>query len=134
MSSLEAGGGGLAGLSRVAFEATGVGETTRDIEKVEQVYRSSTSEMSDSAIKYELAQQRLQRTLRRGPSAAREQANAELALRRAERELRGETDALGRSVNRTQGEVGRFSRGALAGSGVFRGLGRSIAFASGAFL
>lgn len=31
-------------------------------------------------------------------------------------------------------EIGRASRGAAAGSGVFRGLGRSIAFASGGFL
>lgn len=40
----------------------------------------------------------------------------------------------GRGFATMEKEVGRASRGAIAGSGVFRGFGRSIAFASGAFL
>lgn len=134
MSSLASGGGGLAGLSRVAFEATGVGETTRDIEQVRRVYRESSQDMSDSAIKVSLAQDRLERSLRKGPAAAREQANAELGLRRAERELRDETVRLDHAQDQAQRNLGKFSRGALAGSGIFRSLGRSVAFASAGFL
>ena len=74
------GGGSLAGVARIAFEATGVGEISRDIEQVEQKYRSSTGEMSDAAIKLQLAQERLQRTLRQGPGAYRAQASAELQV------------------------------------------------------
>jgi len=48
-------------------------------------------------------------------------------LSRAEMGLRG-------SASRMQGEVSRLERGAIAGSGAFRGLGRSIAFASTAFI
>lgn len=39
-----------------------------------------------------------------------------------------------RSTSNMNNELGRLSRGALAGSGAFHGLGRSIAFASTAFL
>lgn len=44
------------------------------------------------------------------------------------------TAAFGRNVSHADRELSRASRGALAGTGVFRGLGRSIAFASGGFL
>jgi hypothetical protein len=124
----------LAGLARVSYEAVGLAQFKNENAQAEASYRSSTQGMSDEAIKLELAQDRLRRSLQKGPAAYREQARAELSVRNAERQLRGETDALGRSVNRTQNELGRFSRGAVAGSGVFRGLGRSLAFASGAFL
>ena len=41
---------------------------------------------------------------------------------------------LSRSANVAERDIGKATRGALAGSGVFRGLGRSLAFASGGFL
>ena len=39
-----------------------------------------------------------------------------------------------REATAAEHDLGRLSRGALAGSGVFRGLGRSVAFASAGFL
>jgi integrase len=78
------GGGGLAGVARIAFESVGAGaqDTIRDSELVERQYRESTAGMSDAAIKLELSQDKLQRALRKGPAAYREQARAELqALR-----------------------------------------------------
>lgn len=110
MSSLLGGGGGLAGLARVSFETTGVGEVTRDIDLVQREYRSSTQAMSDDALKVQLAQDRLQRSLRKGPGAYREQARAELSLRNAERQLRGETDSLTRAQERNQRGLGSLRR------------------------
>src|SRR5205823_6470832 len=131
----------LAAVARVAFESVGVGEVTRDLENVEHKFRGSAGQMSDAAIRVQLAQERLQRTLRQGPGAYRQQASAELALRRAERELASETGSLNRqlgrhvgALNQTEHSLGRAGRGAIAGSGLFRGLGRSIAFASSTFL
>jgi hypothetical protein len=43
-------------------------------------------------------------------------------------------DRAGKAANRFQKDVSKVGRGAAAGSGVFGGLGRQIAFASGAFL
>lgn len=39
-----------------------------------------------------------------------------------------------KSARQFNHEIGRFGRGAVGGSGIFRSLGRSVAFASGAFL
>ncbi len=67
-------------------------------------------------------------------------AAANLAVR-AESRLAASLGVTAAETNRMRGsssglekDIGRASRGALAGSGVFRGLGRSIAFASGGFL
>lgn len=104
----------LASVARVAFEATGLADFAADNARAEASYRSSVGGMSDEAIKFRLAQDRLQRTLQKGPSAYREQARAEIALRNAERQLRGETDSLTRSQERNRrGIVGL--RGSLVG-------------------
>ena len=47
---------------------------------------------------------------------------------------RRQTDSASRSFRNAERDIGRMSRGAIAGSGLFRHLGRSIAFASAAFL
>lgn len=126
------GQGSLAGIARVSFEATGVGEITRDIDRVEASYRQSTEGMSDSAIKVELAQRRLQRALKDGPGSFDRQARAELGLRRAERELRGETDQLTRSQDRQRRGLGGLRSsvlayaGAIGASTLFYALGRTL--------
>src|SRR5438045_1107533 len=48
--------------------------------------------------------------------------------------VRAEANTLSPALGRAEQSIGRASRGALAGSGVLRGLGRSVAFASTAFL
>lgn len=104
----------LASVARVAYEAVGLSDFQADNARAEASYRSSVGGMSDEAIKFRLAQDRLQRTLQKGPSAFREQARAEIALRNAERQLRGETDSLTRSQERNRrGIVGL--RGSLVG-------------------
>lgn len=52
----------------------------------------------------------------------------------AARSTRNELREVGSQARRTDNDLGKLSRGALAGSGAFRGLGRSIAFASVGFL
>lgn len=48
--------------------------------------------------------------------------------------VRREANTLSPSLHRTEQDLGRVTRGGLAGTGMFRGLGRSVAFASAAFL
>lgn len=83
------GGGSLAGVARFAFESTGVGEVTRDIENVERKYRSSTGEMSDAAIKLQLAQDayRGHSAKDRAPNRAQASAELQVAPLRARRRL-----------------------------------------------
>ncbi len=126
-------GSNLAAVTRVAFEAQ-TGEFQRDVAQAERRYRQATSGMSDAAIKLELAQARLQRQLARGPKNFEALARAELQVRRAEQELASQSHRTSAALNREEASLGRLSRGALAGSGVLRGLGRSVAFASTAFL
>ena len=124
----------LAGVARVAFEAAGVADFTRDNERAEQSYRSATDGMSDAAIRLELANERLRRELAKGPQASRAQARALLDVRRAERELTEETNRGTRAQERHQRELRQSARSATAGAGAFRGLGRQIAFTAGTFL
>ncbi len=123
----------LAGVARVAFSAD-TGEFNRDVAQAESRYRAATGDMSDAAIKLELANERLRRSLARGPAAAQSQARALLGVRSAERELTQETNRNTLAIDRNQRSLGRMSRGALAGSGAFGGLARSLAFASSGFL
>lgn len=104
------GQGSLAGFARVAYEAVGLADFQADNQRAEASYRDSTRGMSDEAIRLELAQDKLRRSLAKGPAAYREQARAELQMRNAERALRGETDALTRSQQRNQSGLGGLRR------------------------
>jgi hypothetical protein len=72
---------------------------------------------------------------------SREQIVAANLAERAQHRLAGsysvtahESARLSSSSRSAERDIGRATRGALAGSGVFRGFGRSLAFASGGFL
>jgi hypothetical protein len=67
-------------------------------------------------------------------AASRLAADAQIKLARSTAVTAKESKALTLSAGKARGELGRETRGALAGSGIFRGLGRSLAFASGGFL
>lgn len=127
------GGGSLAGVARVSFEAQ-TGEFNADISRAEQVFSSATRDMSSETIRLELAQDKLRRELAKGPTAFRSQARALLEVRRAEEGLRHETVRLDHAQDQARRGFDRFGRGALAGSGALRGLGRNLAFASAGFL
>lgn len=123
----------LAGVARVAFSAE-TGEFNRDVAVAEARYKSATQGMSDGSIRLQLAQERLRRALAKGPAAYQSIARAELAVRRETAALNGELTKHSKRLDENERAIGRFSRGALAGSGLMRGLGRSVAFASSAFL
>lgn len=117
-------GSNLAGVARVSYEAVGVSEFVSDSHQAERAYRASTEHMSDGAIKLELANERLRRSLARGPSAANQQSRALLGVRRAEAELAGETTRATATIDRQDraiGRLGRTSGGALGGLTRLRG-------------
>jgi hypothetical protein len=107
-------GADIAGFARVAFEATGVEDVIADTQRVEHAYRGSLSDMSDAAIKLQLAEDRLQRAMARGPANYRAIANAELGVRRARAELRRETEGLTVAMDR-QGRVASALRSRAGG-------------------
>jgi murein DD-endopeptidase MepM/ murein hydrolase activator NlpD len=61
-------------------------------------------------------------------------ATAGRQAREAIRGVRQEAGAASHPVRQLDNDLGKLTRGAVAGSGVFRGFGRSIAFASSGFL
>lgn len=74
---------------------------------------------------------RLAKTAKRG---SEEQVAAAKLAQRSIRELSESHGVHSRALANSERELGRFTRGAVAGSGVMGHLGRSVAFASGMFL
>lgn len=104
------GGSNIAGVARYAYEIVGLADFQSDNQRAESAYRDATRGMSDDALRLEVAQDKLRRTLAKGPAAYQAQARAELQLRSAERALRGETDALTRSQARNQTGLSNLKR------------------------
>lgn len=125
----------LAGVVRVAYEAV-TGEFNRETEHAARTYVASNEKISDSAIKLELAQDKLRRSLAKGPAAAREQQRALLAVRAAEREVAAESRKLADAQDKTQRELRQTNRelreserrAKLSGS-AYRSLRSGIGFA-----
>lgn len=125
----------LAGVVRVAYEAV-TGEFNRETEHAARTYVASNEKMSDSAIKLELAQDKLRRAVAKGPAAAREQQRALLAVRAAEREVAAETnrttgafDKQQRELRQTNRELAETSRRARLSGSAFRSMRSGIGFA-----
>ena len=124
----------LAGLARVSYEAVGLADFRGDNDAAERSYVQATSHMSDSAVKLELASERLRRALAKGPSASREQARALLAVRAAEREVAVETGRATAQLDRQNRELTETRTRATAAGGALRSLRSGIAIASGGLL
>lgn len=118
----------------VALEVTGLGQAKLGLEELRRQFRESTGQMSTEALRAAVAQEKLDRAIaRHGPASTQAKA-AEVSFRR---ELAASTGQLSRhstALRSEERDLGRFSRGAIAGSGALRGLGRSLAFASAGFL
>jgi hypothetical protein len=119
-------GSHLAATSQVVLEAV-TGQFNRDISEAQAHYARTTAAMSDEALRMEVAQTKLNRAISRFGPESNQARQATLQLRSVQRGLREDVD-------RTEASLGRLSRGAIAGSGVFHGLGRAVAFASTSFL
>lgn len=110
------------------------GQFNAKIEAAERQWRESTGAMTREALKLDVAQDRLKRSLASYGAESVQAKRATIALKDAEEGAARATDRLGRELRENERHMGRLTRGALAGSGAFRGLGRSLAFASGSFL
>lgn len=109
-----------------------------ELEQARQNVRAAFQGMSDDAIKFANAQDRYDRALKASNGRVTASVrSAELNLRKVQAEASKASSTVVRSSNESAAAIGReerafgrLSRGAIAGSGVLRGLGRSIAFAS----
>lgn len=118
---------------QIVFEAV-TRQASTEIQELRRTYRTAVSGMSDDALRLANAQAKLDAALSRHGAGSRQAREAELAYRA---EINRTTEAIkkeGAAADQTTRELGQLSRGAVAGSGVLRGFGRSVAFASGAFL
>lgn len=110
------------------------GTVKADIEGLRRTFRESTSAMSSDTLRLAVAQDKLDKALvRHGPASAQAKT-AELNYRRELEQSTRQQQRHTSAVEQDERAIGRMSRGALAGSGVMRGLGRSVAFASASFL
>ncbi len=110
------------------------GQFNAKIEAAERQWRESTGAMTREALKLDVAQDRLKKSLASYGAESTQAKRATIALKDAEEGAARATDRLGRELRENERHMGRLTRGALAGSGAMRGLGRSLAFASGSFL
>lgn len=107
---------------------------TAKLERAEAQWRESVGTMSREALKLDLAQQRLKKSLASYGAESAQAKRATIALKDAEEQAARAADRQTRETDQLNRSLGRATRGALAGSGAFRNFGRMIAFASGSFL
>jgi hypothetical protein len=127
------GGGGGAGRADVEFRAN-IGKFRADVNEARQVYQRTTGQMSDVALRMAVAQEKLDRAIHKYGAESRQARQATIAYRNEMRSLQRQVDRTGDEVDQTRRQMDRAGRGALAASGIFGGLGRSLAFASSSFL
>lgn len=117
----------------VEFRAN-IGQFRADVNEARQVYQRSTGQMSDAALRMAVAQEKLDRAIHKHGAESRQAKEATLSYRNEMRSLQTQADRTDRELSQTSRTLERASRGALAGSGAFRSLRGSIAFASASFL
>lgn len=110
------------------------GEFNAKVEQAERHWRESVAGMSREALKLDLAQQRLKSSLAKYGAESAQAKRATIQLKDAEEAATRAATTNTRATDKQGRELDRLGRGALAGSGLFRGFGRSIAFASSTFL
>ena len=102
--------------------------------EAERTWAQTTANMSEHTLKVNSAQIRLRETLAKYPNDVQRVNRATIALMAAQREAATATHATTSALHAEARGLGRLERGALVGSGALRGLGRSAAFASTAFI
>lgn len=124
--------GGTRG-ANIVFDAD-TGKAKAGITDLGRVYQRTTGAMSTDALRLVAAQDRLNKTISRSGPESAGAARATVAYRKEIESIASAANRETAALDRTNRELGQATRGALAGSGAFRGLGRSLAFASGGFL
>ena len=110
------------------------GQFNAEIRAAEEVWSQTTGAMSRDALKLDLAQQRLRKSLATYGAESAQAKRATIGLRDAEEQAQRAATRTSSALQGEERSLGRLGRGAVAGSGAFRGLGRSVAFASSYFL
>lgn len=117
----------------VGFHAN-TGEFNRETAQIRETWKRTTGALSSDTLRAAVAQEKLDRAISRHGPASLQAKNATLSYRREMEQLNRHQSTLGRLLPGHTRDVGSFSRGALAGSGALRGLGRAVGFASTSFL
>ena len=111
------------------------GTVKADTATLRRNHEQAMAGMSTATLKLTAAQERLDKALIRSKGVITNQVrSAEIALRK---EMEATTTQVHRQrteVDHAERSLSHLGRGAIAGSGIFRGLGRSMAFASAGFL
>ena len=110
------------------------GQFNADITAAEVRWAQTTANMSEHTLKVNSAQTRLRETLAKYPNDVQRVNRATVSLMTAQREAATATHRTTSALDAEARGFGRLERGALVGSGALRGLGRSAAFASTAFI
>lgn len=104
------------------------------INEARQLYTRTTASMSDASLRMAVAQEKLDRAIAKYGAESRQAKEETIRYRAEMRALEQQTERTDRETRQAERSLSRLSRGAVAGSGIFKGLGRSIAFASSGFL
>lgn len=110
------------------------GQAKTEMGSLRRVYAETTGAMSEGALRAAVAQEKLDRAIARHGPESLSAKQATLAYRREMDALATSSMHTGTAVGRTEREIERMGRGAVAGTGILRGFGRAAAFASGYFL
>ena len=122
-----------AGRADVEFRAN-IGKFRADVSEARQIYTRSTAQMSDAALRMQIAQEKLDRAIHRYGAESRQAKQATLDYRREMRQLETQADRTERELDHTRRTMDRTHRSAQLGGGVFRSMRSGIALATGGLL
>jgi hypothetical protein len=112
-----------------------VSAPTAELEQTRAQVRSFFHGMSDDALAFANAQDRLDRSLIKSNGKITSSVrSAEQNLRRVEEQAVKSSESVSVAANRTSASLERVGRGAVAGSGALHGLGRSALYAGAGFI
>ncbi|MEK6252800.1 MAG: NlpC/P60 family protein [Actinomycetota bacterium] len=119
----------------------GLSKAERDFRDGVSGMKLQLTKLQEAELKAEQASQRYARAVAHSGQESDEARRALVRLSAANRQVADSTEhvslrqrAFGHHTKTANHELGALTRGGIAGSGMFRSLGRSVAFASGAFL
>lgn len=117
----------------VVFNAV-TGRASEEIEQLRQEYTRTIGQMDERALRASVAQDKLARALSRNSIESAQVKRATIAYRQEMAALDGQARRTTGTLAHEERLLSRFSRGALAGSGVLGKFSRAAAFASTSLL
>lgn len=111
-----------------------LGSFRAQLGEAENIYQRTTGKMSTEALRLSVAEEKVARAVSRSGPVSLQARAATAALRREQESLARQASVTSTKLLAEERTLGRLTRGAIAGSGAFSGLGRTLAFSSAAFL